>query len=352
MSVARNFTGVNAAGSPRDQVGPNVAGAPYTSVPPRNLSGDESPVGVVHPEFAGQVYEQSDGTIWKADDLLSSSWVEIGSAADVVGDIVFGPNSTVIDKLELAQIVDAISVGSQKTNWDFPNLITINGPLTLQDVAGGFLESFTANNLQAAESITYSGVDLIPSVSFPALLTLTDGFYGGSTITSLELPSLTVIGTDFFNVVLQNDMTSLVTLNLNSLPTVNPSLTLVAHPALASLLLGSLITVTGGIDIENTSLTALNLQSLVTVNDYFIFAGNPATTLNVPSWMPTNGTSIIMENCALNAVSINQILARCIAAGVTTCNINLSGGTNAAPTGQGITDKAALILAGNTVVTN
>lgn len=32
--------------------------------------------------------------------------------------------------------------------------------------------------------------------------------------------------------------------------------------------------------------------------------------------------------------------------------INLSGGTNAAPTGQGLTDKATLITAGWTVTTN
>lgn len=60
-------------------------------------------------------------------------------------------------------------------------------------------------------------------------------------------------------------------------------------------------------------------------------------------------------NLSGNAIAnTNAILADLVpfAGGVSGGTINLSGGTNAAPTGQGITDKAALILAGWTVNTN
>jgi hypothetical protein len=49
---------------------------------------------------------------------------------------------------------------------------------------------------------------------------------------------------------------------------------------------------------------------------------------------------------------VNAILHRFVVAATTTDTIDLSGGTNAAPAGAGIADKATLIAAGNTVVTN
>lgn len=57
---------------------------------------------------------------------------------------------------------------------------------------------------------------------------------------------------------------------------------------------------------------------------------------------------------ALNVASINALLAAFVAANKTTGTrtLNLSGGTNAAPTGQGITDKATLVSRGWTVTTN
>jgi len=58
---------------------------------------------------------------------------------------------------------------------------------------------------------------------------------------------------------------------------------------------------------------------------------------------------------ALTGVAVNAILADLVVAqagGNPVCTVNLSGGTNAAPTGQGLTDKATLIAAGWTVTTN
>lgn len=66
--------------------------------------------------------------------------------------------------------------------------------------------------------------------------------------------------------------------------------------------------------------------------------------------------SFYAQNNLLPASAINAILAAFVAAGRTsgdgTCLINISGTGNAAPTGQGITDKATLVSRGWTVTTN
>jgi hypothetical protein len=58
---------------------------------------------------------------------------------------------------------------------------------------------------------------------------------------------------------------------------------------------------------------------------------------------------------ALPAAAVNQVLADCVVSlgisGRVVCTVNLAGGTNAAPTGQGLTDKATLVAAGWTVTT-
>jgi hypothetical protein len=58
---------------------------------------------------------------------------------------------------------------------------------------------------------------------------------------------------------------------------------------------------------------------------------------------------------ALPAAAVNQVLADCVVSlgisGRVVCNLNLAGGTNAAPTGQGIVDKSTLVAAGWTVTT-
>jgi hypothetical protein len=47
-------------------------------------------------------------------------------------------------------------------------------------------------------------------------------------------------------------------------------------------------------------------------------------------------------NCDLDSDGVNSILASCVANGLTGGRVDINGGTNAAPTGQGITDKATL----------
>ena len=73
------------------------------------------------------------------------------------------------------------------------------------------------------------------------------------------------------------------------------------------------------------------------------------TTVSLP---PTNALESIIIDGNLPALQVNAILANAVANGMTGGIIGLDWPGNAAPTGQGIIDKAALILAGNTVTTN
>ena len=103
---------------------------------------------------------------------------------------------------------------------------------------------------------------------------------------------------------------------------------------------------------SNAALVTLDLSALTSAGGVFVQSNAALTSVLIPDFLPTDGRNLLFDGNALDATSVNLVLARCVAAGVTTCTINLSGGTNSAPTGQGIIDAAALVLAGNTVTTN
>jgi hypothetical protein len=71
------------------------------------------------------------------------------------------------------------------------------------------------------------------------------------------------------------------------------------------------------------------------------------------------GLHVDFSDCALNAASVNNILHSVLQSeilegggGGSGDTLQLQGGTNAAPTGQGILDKATLATMGCTVTTN
>jgi 3-methyladenine DNA glycosylase AlkD len=128
----------------------------------------------------------------------------------------------------------------------------------------------------------------------------------------------------------------------------------------------------GGFEIAwNTSLSSLNLSALETVYDTLSIAGilltsldlgslataivnihdNPnLTDITLTNFVPTNDTKNYFSENALSAATVNAILARFVAnAAFVTGVIDLSGGTNAAPTGQGLTDVTTLLARGVTV---
>lgn len=171
------------------------------------------------------------------------------------------------------------------------------------------LVSFTAPSLTHVYSSTIYVVDMLSltTVSMPLLV---DSVSGGADIYFNALPLLTSIDLTSFQTaqyLAVSDATSLVSLSL---------------PALLS-----------------AELTISGCTALV--------------TLSVPLWTPTNTKNVNCSGNALSAASVNHILARCIAnPAYDTGTISLDGGTNAAPSGQGIVDAGILAIRGCTVNTN
>lgn len=99
------------------------------------------------------------------------------------------------------------------------------------------------------------------------------------------------------------------------------------------------------IDLSNRGLTYCRPgdDPATGIISYLLYA---TYTLSTPPTLKLNGNAI---------TNTNEILANFVALTDSYsihCTVDLSGGTNAAPTGQGITDKATLIGAGWTVTTN
>lgn len=100
----------------------------------------------------------------------------------------------------------------------------------------------------------------------------------------------------------------------------------------------------GTLNLANKGITFINPGT--TVNEFGVFAFcEGASPFSVPV-MDFRGNAMPSSN-------INGILAACVAQGVPGGILQLEGGTNGAPTGQGIVDKATLITVNSwTVTTN
>lgn len=189
------------------------------------------------------------------------------------------------------------------TELHWPNLVSID----LGNLQGGY--------------IALSGLSALTTVSFASLVaTGADfGITGAPLLTSFSAPLLATIGT-----TIGINSTGLAALSLPSLATVGSQLSLSSNNNLVSISLPALITVTSTFSGNNCPLL---------------------TTVSAPLWVPTDGTTINFNACALSATSVQQILRRCVLAGVTTCTIILDGGTSAGTASlnaQGQADVATL----------
>lgn len=184
----------------------------------------------------------------------------------------------------------------------------------------------------------------------------------------VNLPSLTTMTESGVGLEIVN-CAHLTSVSAPNFTTCQGIITIDNDPALISITLSSLQFLGQDLDCSgNALLTALSLPVLTSVgslgsaffaNAYFgagingtVGVATPLTSIIIPGVIFTNGMAIDFQGCALGAASINQILRRAVVSGLTTAVITLQGGTNAAPSGQGVADKAALIAAGNTVTTN
>jgi hypothetical protein len=210
-----------------------------------------------------------------------------------------------------------------------PDMVSIAGNLDLSSDTS--LASFSFPVLASTGPNLRINNTALVNLVFPLLVTVGDSFdvHDNALLETISVPELVATTIGFFNAY-----------NL-------PSLTSVSCPKLA--------TCGQGFNVLNDPLLAsISAPLLVDCGAYIQCFDNPAlTSISFPVVVPPNGCTVDIHNCALPAASVNHVLARCVAnAAFVSGVVNVSGGTNAAPTGQGILDKATLIGRGVTVNTN
>lgn len=254
------------------------------------------------------------------------------------------------------------------TTFVSANVASISFPTLIR--AFGLPTSFSAQGLAALTSVslpalkrTDGNLDLsgnanLTSVTLTALQVVGSAlFFGSDNLSSLSLPALISTGTGM-DIQVQGNV-NCTSVSMPSLVTCGGILSLSGMPALTSVNLNSLQTVGSRLDFNtDTSMTSISLPALTHVSGDGAseIKCNGCTNLsiwNAPNWVPNNLVNANTWNGdALTAAGVNQILRRGVLANTTQENYNTAGGTNAAPSGQGIADKATLIGNGNTVTTN
>lgn len=224
--------------------------------------------------------------------------------------------------------------------------------------------AWTPSNLKLGEKLgffTFGDIPGITSITFDQATSIA-GFDIESTtqITSLSWPNLVTIDpTDIQNgyvTILGNSSLTAVSMPVFSSTGPNSNFGITGCSALTSLSFPSMTSIGRALLLYgNTALVSISAPSLTTVGqfNFDVHGCTLLTTVTLTSYLPTNGVDQNFIGCALSAASVNHILARCVASvGYISGTVNLSGGTNAAPSGQGIADKATLIGRGVNVITN
>ena len=207
---------------------------------------------------------------------------------------------------------------------------------------------------------------ILTTLNLPLLNDVT-GIFGPTTmaaLTTLSAPALKWVGQNFG----PTTMAALTTFNFPSLvyveggfqPGTMASLTTISMPALKKI--GSSITISGMASLTTVSMPAVEVYGAgITMTTGL--GSLSSVTLGTPGTLKlfaSSSSTINISGQALNAATVNGILALLVSldgtngttlwgAGKT---VNLSGGTSAAPSGQGIVDKATLVARTATVTTN
>jgi hypothetical protein len=167
----------------------------------------------------------------------------------------------------------------------------------------------------------------------------------------LDAPRLTAIGGALFF----SENHAIPVLDLPRLASVGDYIEISLNDSLFALALPELQSVAHNFFChDNPKLHLISVPRLTSVGgDFMCFANAQLTEIEIPSLTTLTGR-FYAPGCALNLPTVNAILARLVAIGWAAPGkiCNLSGGTSAAPAGDGLLDKATLIAAGATVTTN
>jgi hypothetical protein len=242
------------------------------------------------------------------------------------------------------------------TSVSLPALKRTDGNLDLANNPN--LTSLTLTALQVVGTSLFLATNkLTGAISFPALTFIFSDLQvqSNTLMTSLSAPLLTTIQ----NIAQLSGCTALASINFNSLQTVGNFFLLSNDTSLTTLSLPALVSVGNDFQFDGcTSLTSASFPSLTTLapQNFFSINGSGCTllaSLSIPVLASvTDGFTFTMNACALNAASVNLVLHRGTTWAVVGSDFELAAGTNAAPSGAGVADKATLIGQGNVCNTN
>ena len=264
--------------------------------------------------------------------------------------------------LTTLSIPSLVTVGSNFNPSTMASITTLSAP-ALTSVGTAFspnsMASLTTLSVPVLAtvggSLSPANLGALTSLSFPALVTVGAAFIPSTmaSITTLSAPALTIIGGSFS----PNSMASLTTLSMPVLATVGGSLNPTNLGALTSLSFPALVTVSVAfIPSTMAALTTVSAPALVTVGN-----GGGAGAINLSTSMgnianvtfgavgttKVIGGNINISGQKLTQSSVDNLLALVASLDGTngttlyTSTVNISGGTNAAPTFTGATGTKA-----------
>jgi hypothetical protein len=288
----------------------------------------------------------------------------VAVAMPIATTLSISPNPSLLTSLSfpvLTSVIGSLSLGNAAllTAYNFQSLVFVSGQLSLGSTP--LLTTLSLPALQAVgTAFALTLMDALTTLSVPSLVAVgtTCSPSSMALLTTLSFPALQTVGTAFS----PSTMASLTTLSVPSLvvvgtnlgPNTMASLTTLSFPALQTV--GSNLNPSTMASLTTLSLPALVSTGAITVNTGF---GNLAN-VTIGATLKSCSGNVTFSGQKLTAASVNNILAVFAAldgtngttawgAGKT---LTLNGGTNAAPTGQGITDKATIQARGATVLTN
>lgn len=282
----------------------------------------------VTPDFIGQVYKDTlTGNIWRANSLTPGDWT--------------------------------LEVQNMQTKWE-PRTLKFSdkiGFFTFADLPG-------VTKIVFEQATTMAGIDLeymadLVEVNFPNLVSIDPtnsqgGYLNIQDCTSLTALNLSVLETAI-NYVQITGCSALNTLDISSLISTGQDLA-ITDTVLTAIDLSSLTGIGRDLNLSNhTEVVSIDCSSLLTVpRNVSCFGNTSCTTVNFAVFLPTNGKNVDFSNCALSQASVDHVLARCVAnVAYVSGSVNLSGGTNSAPTSVGVgSDYETLTLRGVTVSVN
>ncbi len=242
--------------------------------------------------------------------------------------------------------------GGEGLIWG-PDPTTLDGFEYVEDSNFGVIpiDSLTFNGLTTVTNAIFIEVVSLVELDFPDLTT-TDGVHIANCplLQSVDFGSAGLsIGQDFEI----SGCVSLTSVDAAPLQVVGDDFSFGDNPLLASVDFSSVQSVGAQMyGANNIALTAINLSSLTTTGEVAMAGCTLLVSVLLPLWVPTDGTGIDFSNCALNATTVQQILRRCVLAGVTTCTINLSGGTSAGTASLNAQGQADVVTLGAQLTIN